>query len=257
MCEVHHGPKQWGCWGVGADGSVLGKCVASTVRRRPGPTARVGTEGGYVSVHNRRFRRAPRVRGAVLLAAAVLGVAGCSGSTEGSPTAVESAAASQGSGERSGTGTAAASTSAKPDEAALWDPCALPESAISGAGMDPASKEAGIANTDFSDAGWEACKWRAADGWYWLTVFSGTPTLEEVKARPGFTDFESLTVGSHQAVQYRPEGSGRDLRCTVAVELKQGVAMFAATARASVGAKEDMCAVAGRHAAGLVDQLPE
>ncbi len=219
--------------------------------------AGVGNEGGYVSVDNRGFRRAGRVRGTVLLAAAVLGVAGCSGSTEGSPTAVESAATSAASGDTSGGGSAAAGTSAKSDEGALWDPCALPESAISGTGMDPSSKETGIANTDFSDAGWEACKWRAADGSYWLTIFSGTPTLDEVKAREGFTDFESLTIGSHQAVQYRPEGGGRDLRCTVAVELQQGVAMFAATARASVGAKEDMCGVAGRHAAGLADQLPD
>ncbi|MFE3442171.1 DUF3558 domain-containing protein [Nocardia sp. NPDC059180] len=244
-----------GCWGWGWTVACWGNVSPRPVTGVLG--GRVGTEGGYVSVDNRRFRRAGRVRGAVLLAAAVLGVAGCSGSTEGSPTAVESVAASPESGQTSGAGSAAASTTAKSEGAGLWDPCAMPESAIGSTGMDAASKESGIANTDFSEAGWEACKWRATDGWYWLTVFSGTPTLDEVKAREGFTDFAPLTVGSRQAVQYRPEGAGNDVRCTVAVELQQGVALFAATARASTGAKEDMCVVAGRHAADLADQLPE
>ncbi|WP_280198350.1 DUF3558 domain-containing protein [Nocardia cyriacigeorgica] len=257
---AHHvrGPPRTeavGLLGVGADGSVLGKCVASTVRRRPGPTARVGTEGGYVSVHNRRFRRTPRVRGAVLLAAAVLGVAGCSGSTEGSPTAVESAAASQGSAE--GSGSAAASTSADSAEAGLWDPCALPESAITGTGLDPASKQPGIAKVDFGDAGWEICSWKASAGWYSLTIFSGEPTLDEVKARDDFTDFTSTTVGSHPAVQYRTTGAGSDLSCDVAVGLEQGTVMFSVVARPSVGAKEDPCAVVNRHASGLVSYLPE
>ncbi len=246
-----------GLLGVGADGSVLGKCVASTVRRRPGPTARVGTEGGYVSVHNRRFRRAPRVRGAVLLAAAVLGVAGCSGSTEGSPTAVESTAASQGSGERSGTGTAAASTSAKPDEAALWDPCALPESAISGTGLDPASRESGIANVDFTDAGWKTCDWRATAGWYNFGMYSGTPTLDEVRARPDYTSFEPRSLGSREAVQFRDTGATAHLTCAMAVAVPQGIVMFDVQARASVGAKEDPCAVLDRHAADLAEYLPK
>lgn len=217
----------------------------------------MGKEGGYVSVDNRRFRVAGRVRGAVLLAAAVLGVAGCSGSTEGSPAAVESTATSPDSGQTSAIESAATSTSSKPDEGALWDPCALPESAVSGTGMDPASKESGIAEVDFTEGGWKICSWKADASWYWLTISSGTPTLDEVKARDDFTEFTDTTVGSHRAVQFRKAGSARDLRCNVAVEVPQGIVMFAAGARASVGAREDMCSVAGRHAADRGEYLPE
>ncbi|NEW53852.1 DUF3558 domain-containing protein [Nocardia cyriacigeorgica] len=193
----------------------------------------------------------------MLLAAAVLGVAGCSGSTDGSPTAVESAAASPEDGPTSETGSAADSTSAKPDEAALWDPCALPGSAISSTALDTASKESGIAEVDFSDAGWKICTWKADADWYWLTISSGTPTLDEVKARDDFTEFSDTTVGSRRAVQFRKVGSAHDLRCNIAVEVPQGIVMFAAGARASVGAKEDMCSVAGRHTADLGEYLPE
>ncbi|WP_171048128.1 DUF3558 domain-containing protein [Nocardia cyriacigeorgica] len=210
-----------------------------------------------MSVDNRGFRRAGRVRGAVLLAAVVLGVAGCSGSTEGSPTAVESTATSPDSGQTSETGSAAVSTSAKPDEGALWDPCALPESAVSGTGLDPASKEPGIAKVDFGDAGWEVCSWKASAGWYSLTIFSGEPTLDEVKARDDFTDFTSTTVGSHQAVQYRTTGAGSELSCDIAVGLEQGVVMFSVVARPSIGAKEDPCGVVKRHTSELASSLPE
>ncbi len=210
-----------------------------------------------MSVDNRRFRRAGRVRGAVLLAAAVLGVVGCSGSTEGSPTAVESAATSAASGETSGGGSAAAGTSAKPEEGALWDPCALPESAISGTGLDPSSKGSGIAKVDFGDAGWEICSWKASAGWYSMTIYSGEPTLDEVKARDDFADFASTAVGSHQGVQYRTTGAGSELSCDIAVGLRQGVVMFSVVARPSVGAKEDPCGVVKRHASDLASYLPE
>ncbi|NEW48171.1 DUF3558 domain-containing protein [Nocardia cyriacigeorgica] len=210
-----------------------------------------------MSVDNRRFRRAGRVRGTVLLAAAVLGVTGCSGSTDGSPTAVESVAASPESGQDSGTGGAVASTTAKSDEVNLWDPCALPESALTSMGVDPSSKDAGIAEVDFTDAGWKICGWKSTAGWYDLTIFSGTPTLEEVKARPTFTNYTAKTVGSHPATQYVPVGATRNLECATAIELQQGVVMVNVLARASKGALEDPCVVVDRHTAGLAEYLPE
>ncbi|WP_280467463.1 DUF3558 domain-containing protein [Nocardia cyriacigeorgica] len=208
-----------------------------------------------MSVDNRRFRRAARVRGAVVLAAAVLGVAGCSGSTEGSPTAVESAATSPDSGQTSGSATA--STSAKSDEAALWDPCTLPESALSATGINPGTKESGIADVDFSGAGWNICQWTANDGWYWLTVLVGPPTLEQVEARTDFGEFTATTVDSQSALRFRKPGARRDLACYIAVEVPHGTATFKASARASIGAKEDMCSVANRHTSDLGGYLPE
>ncbi|NEW38694.1 DUF3558 domain-containing protein [Nocardia cyriacigeorgica] len=209
-----------------------------------------------MSVDNRRFRRAGRVRGAVLLAAAVLGVAGCSGSTEGAPTAVESVAASPESGSADDTSGASASTTAKSDPAKAWDPCQLPDSAITATGLDTASKESGIADVDFSGAGWNICSWRASAGWYWVHINSGPSKLDEVRARPDYTDYTDKTVGTRPAVQFRDDGEGGSLRCHIAVEVSHGIVMFTAAARASVGAKEDMCEVVGRHVAALEQSLP-
>ncbi len=192
-----------------------------------------------------------------MLAVAALGLAGCSGSTDGSPTPVEAGATGSESSQSAGTDGAAASTTAASEEAELWDPCALPESAISGTGLDPASKESGIAETDFTDAGWEICTWRATANWYDVTIFSGTPTLAEVEARPTFTGYTPKTVGSHRATQYVPVGATKDLECATAVELQQGVVMIKVQARASKGAQENPCTVVDRHAADLADHLPE
>ncbi|ONM47538.1 DUF3558 domain-containing protein [Nocardia donostiensis] len=206
------------------------------------------SEGGSVSYRS-RVRR-----GIGVLVAAGFVVAGCGGETGGTAEP-EQASQVSASGEASVGETSAPETSSS--EEALWDPCGLPESALTETGMVPASEEAGIGSVDWTDAGWKVCKWKATAGWYSLTVFSGTPSLADVQARTDFKDFRPKTSGSRQAVQFLQAGSSEDLRCHLAVELQQGTAIFTVTARASIGAQEDPCVVVGRHATDLAVHLPE
>ncbi|WP_432421116.1 DUF3558 domain-containing protein [Nocardia cyriacigeorgica] len=170
---------------------------------------------------------------------------------------MESVVESPDSGQGSEPGNSAASTTSQSADAGLWDPCGLPESALSAEGMDPASKESGIADVDFTDAGWNICQWKATAGWYRLAVLAGPPSLDEVEARPDYAEYTPTTVGARRGVQFRSPGATHDLMCYLAVEIPNGTVTFRASARASVGAKEDMCTVVGQHASGLASFLPE
>ncbi len=138
----------------------------------------------------------------------------------------------------------------------LWDPCHLSESVLAGIGMDLATREAGIADVDFSEAGWKICQWMSTAGWYWLGIKAETAMLEEVKSRTGVTDIVETSAGARRAFQYRRSGASHDLECSIAVEIPQGTVTFSAAARASKGAQEDMCGVAARHTAALERFLP-
>ncbi|OQS15119.1 hypothetical protein B0T36_10670 [Nocardia donostiensis] len=205
------------------------------------------SEGGSVSYRS-RVRR-----GIGVLVAAAFVVAGCGGETGGTAEP-EQASQVSASGEASVGETSAPETSSS--EEALWDPCGLPDSAVTATGLDPASKEPGIADVDWTDAGWKICDWDATAGWYSLTIMSGTPTLEEIESRDDFTEFVSKNVGSSRAVQYRMIGAAKDLRCSIAVELSQGVAIFAVTARPSKGVQGDLCALAEQHAGQISATMP-
>ncbi|MFE7796840.1 DUF3558 domain-containing protein [Nocardia sp. NPDC057440] len=184
------------------------------------------------------------LRGFVLAIGAVLFLAGCEDSTSPVPTTT---------GAASATSTAAATKSADPD-AALWNPCDLPESAISATGLDPASKTKDAAGVDFD--GWKVCSWRATAQWYSLGVMSGTPTLTAVEQRRDFESFTPKTVGSRRAVEFHDVGDTKQLRCSIAVELQQGTVIFRSLVRPVVGKQGDLCVEVRRHVDDLAKYLP-
>ncbi|MGK8510619.1 DUF3558 domain-containing protein [Nocardia asiatica] len=183
------------------------------------------------------------LRGAALTFGVVIALAGCGDSTGDTPTSAASASAT--------TSVATKSTDA---DAALWDPCGLPESAVSETGLDPAAKTKDVAGVDFT--GWKVCSWRATARWYSLGVLSGTPTMDEIRKRSDFEAFSPLTVGAHQAVQFLDVGDAQRLNCTVAVQVPQGTVMFYVTSRYSVGRQGDPCVQARNHAQDLGEYLP-
>lgn len=184
------------------------------------------------------------LRGAVLTFAAAFTVAGCDDATDTPTTTTTTAVASPSS---------SASKSGDP-EAALWDPCTLPESAISGTGLNQATKERDVAGVDFT--GWKVCGWQAAARWYDLGVLSGAFVLDEVRQRQDKESFTSLTVGPHRALQYLDVGDSKRLKCSVAVENARGTVIFKVTTRYSIGKQGEPCQEAGRHADDLVRYLP-
>ncbi|WP_280241212.1 DUF3558 domain-containing protein [Nocardia abscessus] len=183
------------------------------------------------------------LRGAALAVGAVVVLAACGDSTDGSTTTTTN--------ERTSAPGAPKSTDA---DAALWDPCGLPESAVSGTGLDAAAKMKDVAGVDFT--GWKVCSWRATARWYSLGVLSGTPTMDDIRKRSDFEAFSPLTVGTLQAVQFLDVGDAQRLNCTVAVEVPHGTVMFYVTTRYSVGKQGDPCVQARDHAQDLVKYLP-
>ncbi|MFC8528394.1 DUF3558 domain-containing protein [Nocardia sp. NPDC057227] len=149
--------------------------------------------------------------------------------------------------------TVAPSTKADPD-AGLWDPCGLPDSAISATGLDPGSKVPDVGGVDFD--GWKVCSWQGSTGWYSLAVLSGEPTLQEVRSRTDFVGFTDRTVGSRPAVQFRDAGDDRGLTCSISVEVPEGSVMFTLNTRYSVGKQGDPCTEVRRHADDLAVHLP-
>ncbi len=139
-------------------------------------------------------------------------------------------------------------------EATLWDPCTLPESAISGTGLNQATKERDVAGVDFT--GWKVCGWQAAARWYDLGILSGVFALDEVRQRQDKESFTPLKVGPHRALQYLDVGDSKRLKCSVAVENPHGTVIFKVTTRYSIGRQGDPCQEAGRHADDLVRYLP-
>ncbi|WP_280478198.1 DUF3558 domain-containing protein [Nocardia asiatica] len=184
------------------------------------------------------------LRGAALTFAAAVVLAGCGDSPGDTPTATTTAAAT----------TSAATRSADPD-AALWNPCDLPESAISGSGLDPASRDEDAAGVDFT--GWKVCGWRAVSRWYDLTVFSGTPTLQDVRKRRDFESFTPQSVGTRNAVEFLDVGDTMQLKCSIAVEVAQGTVLFRVVTRYSIGKQGDPCVEVRRHTSDLAQYLPK
>ncbi|WP_157172637.1 DUF3558 domain-containing protein [Nocardia exalbida] len=183
------------------------------------------------------------LRGAALAMGAVVVLAGCEDSTGDTPPSTSVAA----------TSTSAPTRSTDPD-AALWNPCNLSDSAISATGLDPASKNKDAAGVDFT--GWKVCGWRANSRWYDLTVFSGTPTLQDVQKRRDFESFTPQSVGTRNAVEFLDVGDSKQLKCSIAVKVAQGTVLFRVVTRYSIGKQGDPCIEVRRHASELAQYLP-
>lgn len=191
--------------------------------------------------------RAKTLSAAALALGAALLLAGCNGdSTDGKPTAAAMSASKT---------TAAATTSADP-EAAIWDPCTIPDSAISALGLNASTKEKTVAGVDFT--GWKVCSWQSEPKAYNLGILSSEHTLEETRQRTDYAEFTSLTVGSRPALQFRQPGAMHDLTCWLAVEVPNGMVEFNVINRyGTSGAKAgEPCAETRRLSEALAEYLP-
>ncbi|WP_024802120.1 DUF3558 domain-containing protein [Nocardia sp. BMG51109] len=149
------------------------------------------------------------LRVAVLGVGAGLVLAGCGGSEEGTPTSQNSA------------GSAVPVSSAA---SAQWDPCSVPDSAISELGLNVATKDNKVAGTEFD--GWKACHWQSVAKTYYVTVLSSEHTLAETQQRSDYEGYTPLTVGTHSALEFRPVGATRDIECWVSAEVPNGTVDF-------------------------------
>ncbi|WP_330251579.1 DUF3558 domain-containing protein [Nocardia sp. NBC_00565] len=191
--------------------------------------------------------RAKALPAAALAIGAALVLAGCNGdSTEGKPTAATTSAPKT---------TAAATTSTAP-EAAVWDPCTIPDSALTALGLNTSTKENTVAGVD--PTGWKVCSWQSEPKAYTFSVLSSEHTLEESRQRTDYVDYMPTTVGAHQALQFRGAGATHDLGCWLAVEVPAGIVDFHVLNRyGSSGAKAgEPCAETRRLTEALAMYLP-
>ncbi|WP_228537725.1 DUF3558 domain-containing protein [Nocardia sp. XZ_19_231] len=178
-----------------------------------------------------------------MLGAVGLAVVGCGGGEQGT------------AGPQTSAVSVAASPTSVDAEAKVWDPCSLPDSAISGTGLNVGSRKSEVAGVDFT--GWKTCSWQDSAKQYTFSVLSSEHTLAESRARTDFTDFTETTVGSHKALQLRTTGSTYELGCTVAVEVPNGSVLFRLLNRVSASSPPAPCPEVRGLTDSLAQYLPE
>lgn len=149
----------------------------------------------------------------------------------------------------------AASPSSVDAEAKVWDPCSLPDSAVSGVGLNVGSKTKDVAGVDFT--GWKVCAWKDPANQYSIALMSSEHTRDESRQQTTkYTGFTDLQVGEHNALQFRPIGASSDLACYVSVEVADGSVDFHLQNRVSAKNPPEPCAEATRIANALAAYLP-
>ncbi|MFE3543725.1 DUF3558 domain-containing protein [Nocardia sp. NPDC059177] len=138
----------------------------------------------------------------------VLAVAGCS-------------TAEEGNAQPSSTTDMAAAT------AALWDPCSeIPESTLTGLGLDVSSKRSGILGVE--EPGWRTCRWEDAEypPNYGVGAYTTIHTIDELRAKPTNVDVEDVTIAGQVGLQYRQTHNDADEECSFAFPTSYGLAQI-------------------------------
>lgn len=168
----------------------------------------------------------------VLAAVAVSAVAGCGETTEGSPT-----------------------TSTSVPQEALWDPCTeIPDGALSEAGLDPTTKDSGIAGVE--QTGWKICRWRNKE--FSMTVFSTGEKVDYFESMSGNVEFQDVTVSGRTGRQFRVEGASKDRLCDVVFPVpSQGVVQLRISSSPVPDDPVEPCGVLYRVGESIVPLFPK
>ncbi|WP_433679314.1 DUF3558 domain-containing protein [Nocardia sp. CA-119907] len=155
-------------------------------------------------------------------------------------------------GSKSGNPSASSETNAVPVK--LFDPCTgIADGVLAAAGVDPATKESGIAGVHQS--GWEICNWKGSK--YYVTVFSTGRTVTEFEHKEGNVDFQDVTVAGRKGRQFKVAGASKDLGCDVLFPATQGVLQLRVLNKASLDNPEDPCVELYRVGDAIVPVLPQ
>jgi hypothetical protein len=134
-----------------------------------------------------------------------------------------------------------------------FDPCTLPDDALRGAGVDPATEESGVFGLDYPSA--NVCGWTGKG--FLLSVFQVGKPIGDVKSNPRNMEFVSAPVGSRDAFTYREAGYASDEYCDVAFGNTEGSVLIRVEQQTSrPNPVADPCGVAVRTANTLDDSIP-
>ncbi|MDZ7914713.1 MAG: DUF3558 family protein [Rhodococcus sp. (in: high G+C Gram-positive bacteria)] len=105
--------------------------------------------------------------------ASALVLAGCAGSTQGTPAA---------SGDSSTVSTTTVAAGPEP-----FDPCTIPKSAVTASGLDVSTERPDFAGIT-TYPGWKVCTWDGVgeDSWYYVAVLSSLESIDELLLSPSF-----------------------------------------------------------------------
>ncbi|WP_415638972.1 DUF3558 domain-containing protein [Prescottella defluvii] len=135
----------------------------------------------------------------------------------------------------------------------VFSPCDdIPDDALRAVGMDPATESRDIYGV--KQPGWNICDWRGSGPY--LTVFSTTHTLDDVRSNSKYTEFSSLEVSGREAISYREVVDLDRRSCSVAVGSADGAVLISLAYLGVDQVTEDPCLVAERTIRELIGYIP-
>ncbi|MBF6173634.1 DUF3558 domain-containing protein [Nocardia blacklockiae] len=138
---------------------------------------------------------------------------------------------------------------------ALFNPCtSIPDDALRTAGVDPATRDSGIAGVPQS--GFEICGWRGQQ--YSITVYSSARTVADYESRSDYGDFRDVTIAGRSGRQFRDQSGGAGhLACDVIFAAAQGSVQIELLNKASADNPPEPCSALQQAATALVPHLPK
>lgn len=135
----------------------------------------------------------------------------------------------------------------------VFSPCDdIPDEAVRSLGMDPATESRDI--YEVQQPGWKICEWHGPGPY--LTVFSTTYTLDDVRANSRYTDFKDIEVGGRDGLSYRIASDTDGRSCDVAVPSGGGAVLVSVAYLGVDPVVEDPCAIAHRAIQNLIQYIP-
>ncbi|QLY29406.1 DUF3558 family protein [Nocardia huaxiensis] len=152
--------------------------------------------------------------------------------------------------------TSAPATSATENPAsdtALWDPCTLSDSALTGASVDTATEER-VSDPRLPVR--KTCKWQATDRTFELTIVASGRTIDDMLEPGTYTDLRKTEYYGRQVVIYRNVADTHKLACYVATPAAFGsIEFFVRNTRVQTDAG-DPCKDANVLGSKLFSSLP-
>lgn len=108
------------------------------------------------------------------------------------------------------------------NEAASWDPCEIPDSALASAGLSVATERRRTGGSGVLSCGWETPEQTIE------LIITQSPglTLEDLKQGGDFTDFTPVSIGGRSALRYRAYQDTHSITCQLSTAAGNGSIQF-------------------------------
>ncbi|MGB3772111.1 MAG: DUF3558 family protein [Rhodococcus sp. (in: high G+C Gram-positive bacteria)] len=137
--------------------------------------------------------------------------------------------------------------------AELWDPCTIPSDALVGAGVDPEVIESRPITEGVYE--WKTCTYKK--DWFYLTVYSTTRSLDELRAGSRVSRLSEVPVGSRTGIMYTDSTQPLGTNCYSSIASKSGAVEFEVQKSANNELQGDTCSLSVSFATSLEKFVPE